>query len=309
MSPYTGSLKSVCLALCANAVIAVAKLYAAVYTGSGAMLATATHTLADCCQQALLLWGLRRIRSQTSFDGPPGRGKGVYFWSFILAVLLFSMGGLYAIYAGMHKLSEPEEIAAPWIALGVLAAGFLIESVSLWVCLRAITRARGAQSWLRWLWAGGNGELRVLLGEHLASLLGLMLAATAIFISVLIEHPLFDAMGSIAIGVVLIGMALWAGREIRLLLLGQGADPALRDAMAQHLQADPAVAQVDKLLLLPRGELLLVSTRLSLHAASLSELAAAQLRVQTSLLGAFPQIHTLYIEPAVIESAANEPAP
>src|SRR5205085_6693382 len=129
----------------ANFLIAVAKTAGAVFTGSSSMLAEAIHSYADCANQGLLLWGLRQARRKPSADHPLGYGKSIYFWSFIVALMLFSMGGLFSIYEGVHKLGSNEPLENPWVAIAILSFGIAAESVSLWGCLREVNKDRGRQ--------------------------------------------------------------------------------------------------------------------------------------------------------------------
>src|SRR5204863_5815367 len=145
MSAGADSVKSILFALGANFLIALAKTGGAIFTGSSSMLAEAIHSYADCANQALLLWGLREGSRRPSRDHPLGYGKAIYFWSFIVALMLFSMGGLFSIYEGIHKLQGSEPVSNGWVAIGILAFGIAAESVSLWGCLREVNKARGRQ--------------------------------------------------------------------------------------------------------------------------------------------------------------------
>ena len=169
MSAPANSLKSILYALGANLAIAVAKLAAAIHTGSGAMLAEAVHSIADCGNQGLLIWGLKSARTPPSPDYPLGWGKAIYFWSFIVAIMLFSLGGLFAIYEGLHKLGEPEQMEAPWVAIAVLLFSIVAESISLWGCVREINKVRAGRSLWHWLRESRQSELVVILGEDIAA--------------------------------------------------------------------------------------------------------------------------------------------
>ena len=176
MSHAADSLKSVLYALGANFAIALAKSGGAAYTGSSAMLAEAIHSFADCGNQGLLLWGMRRAGKAPTADHPLGYGKAVYFWSFIVALMLFSMGGLFSIYEGAHKLGSPEPMKDAWVALAILGFGIVAESVSLWGALREIDKERGRRGYWAWFRGSRTSELVVIFGEDLAALGGLVLA-------------------------------------------------------------------------------------------------------------------------------------
>ena len=176
LSAGADSLKSILFALGANFLIALAKTGGAIFTGSSSMLAEAIHSYADCANQALLLWGLREGKRRPSADHPLGYGKAIYFWSFIVALMLFSMGGLFSVYEGVHKLQAPEPLSNAWVAIAILVFGIAAESVSLWGCLREVNKDRGQQSLWRWFRESRQSELLVVLAEDIAALGGLALA-------------------------------------------------------------------------------------------------------------------------------------
>ena len=174
MSAQANSLKSIIYALCANFAIAVAKTAGAIYTNSSSMLAEAIHSFADCGKQALLIWGLKEAKHGPTADHPLGYGKAIYFWSFIVALMLFSMGGLFSIYEGLHKLSSTEPVQNPWVAIAILTFGVVAECVSLWGAVREINKVRGTQSLWAWFRVSRQSELVVILGEDIAALGGLV---------------------------------------------------------------------------------------------------------------------------------------
>ena len=149
MAGQADSLKSILYALFANTAIAIAKGVAAVLTGSGAMLAEAIHSVADAGNQLLLILGLRQTRRQPTDDHPLGFGKSIYFWSFLVAVILFSVGGMFSVYEGTHKLMHPEPLSHPWVAIAVLVFAIIAESISLWGCLREVAKERRGRSLFR----------------------------------------------------------------------------------------------------------------------------------------------------------------
>ncbi|HEY9102375.1 cation diffusion facilitator family transporter [Chitinimonas sp.] len=297
MSAPANSLKSILYALGANLAIAVAKLAAAIHTGSGAMLAEAVHSIADCGNQGLLIWGLKSARTPPSPDYPLGWGKAIYFWSFIVAIMLFSLGGLFAIYEGLHKLGEPEQMEAPWVAIAVLLFSIVAESISLWGCVREINKVRAGRSLWHWLRESRQSELVVILGEDIAALCGLLLALAAVSLAHLAENPLFDALGSIAIGVLLIVVAVFIGVQIKGLLIGQSVEPGVRRAIQQHLEADGAVAQVFKLITLQLGSQVMVAVKAQLKADSAEQLVSEINRLEVDLKAAFPEVQWLFFEP------------
>src|SRR6185369_4790085 len=165
MSAQADSLKSIYFALGANFAIAIAKTTGAIFTGSSSMLAEAIHSYADCGNQALLIWGLKEAKRAPTEDHPLGFGKAIYFWSFIVALMLFSMGGLFSIYEGVHKLHDSEPIKYAWVAVAILGFGVAAEGVSLWGCLREINKDRGERTLWQWFRSSRQSELLVVLGE------------------------------------------------------------------------------------------------------------------------------------------------
>src|SRR3954462_6704901 len=215
------SVRTILYALGANLAIAAAKTAAAIFPGPSAMRAEAIHSYADSGNQGLLLWGMRQARRPPSPDYPLGWGKAVFYWSFIVALVLFSLGGLFSLYEGWHKLTEPQAISYPWVAVGILVFGLAAESVSLRACLHEVNKVRGNRTLWRWFRESRQSELVVILGEDLAALLGLALALVAVLITMITGDPMWDALGSIAIGVVLIIVAALIAIEIKGLLIGQ----------------------------------------------------------------------------------------
>jgi len=298
MSGKADSLKTILFALGANFAIFVSKLVAAILSGSGSMLAEAVHSLADCANQGLLLVGMRRSRRPASPDFPLGFGKAVYFWSFLVALLLFSVGGVFSIYEGIHKLSEPEPLSWAWLAVGVLVFGIAAESVSMWGCLREVNKARGSDSLWRWFRDSRQSELIVIFGEDLAALFGLTFALIAVLLTMLTGDPLYDACGSIAIGVLLIVVAVFVAVEVSALLIGQSADPLLRNELLDFLRARPEIARVFNVITLQLGPDVMVATKAEIAGAPTGvELVEAINRVEAAMKARFPEIRWSFFEP------------
>src|SRR5688572_4275201 len=200
------------------------------------MLAEAIHSYADSGNQGLLLWGMKQAKRPPSPDYPLGWGKAVFFWSFIVALVLFSLGGLFSVYEGWHKLAHPEELRYPWVAVGILVFGLVVEAVSLRACLQEVNKVRNEKSLWRWFRESRQSELVVILGEDFAALVGLALALIAILLTMATGNPMWDGLGSIWIGVVLILVAAGIGVEIKGLLIGQSAEPELEQRMREFLE-------------------------------------------------------------------------
>jgi len=298
MSAGADSLKSILFALGANFLIALAKTTGAVFTGSSSMLAEAIHSYADCVNQALLLWGMREGKRRASRDHPLGHGKAIYFWSFIVALMLFSMGGLFSIYEGIHKLQSTEPLEYAWVAIGILVFGIAAESVSLWGCLREVNKDRGRQGLWRWFRTSRHSELLVVLAEDIAALGGLVLALVFIGMTLATGNPAWDAAGSICIGVLLVIVAILVGIEVKALLIGQSVDAPILERMREHLVGREEVESVYNLLTLQMGSDVMVAVKAKMRpAASAAALIEAINRVERSFRAAFPQVQWLFFEP------------
>jgi cation diffusion facilitator family transporter len=298
MSAQADSLKSIFFALGANFAIALAKTAGAVFTGSASMLAEAIHSFADCGNQALLIWGLKEAKRASSPDHPLGHGRAIYFWSFIVALMLFSMGGLFSIYEGAHKLHDTEPMKYAWVAVAILAFGVVAESVSLWGALREINKERGELSLWRWFRTSRQSELLVIFGEDVAALGGLVLALGFIALAMVTGNPMWDAIGSICIGVLLVAVAILVGVEVKALLLGQSAEPAVLARLRSNLEAQPQVAQVFSLITQQLGSEIMVAVKARMQpTGSEGGLIEAINAVERGLRGAFPQVRWVFFEP------------
>ena len=298
MSHGADSVKSMFFALGATSAIAVSKLAAAAITGSGSMMAESVHSMADCGNQLLLLLGIKHAKRPPSPDYPLGFGKAIYFWSFIVALMLFSMGGLYSIYEGVHKLRHPQALSYPYVAVGVLLFSIIAESVSMWGCLREVNKERRGRSLMRWFRETRQSELLVVFGEDLAALLGLSFAMIAVVLTMITGNPLYDAGGSIVIGALLLVIALMIGIEVQALLIGQSVEPKQRAQMLEFLQKRKEIDQVFNLLTLQLGKDVMVAIKAKMAAVDSAEaLVKAINRCEADLKQAFPQVLWLFFEP------------
>jgi cation diffusion facilitator family transporter len=282
----------------ANAAIAVAKLFAAIHTGSNSMLAEAIHSFADCGNQGLLILGLKRAKRPPSPDFPLGYGKAIYFWSFIVALILFSMGGLFSIYEGIHKLEAHEGLESPWLAVGILVFSIVMESVSLYGCLREVNKARGNRGLWRWFRDTRQSELIVVLGEDIAALAGLVFALIAVGLTMATGDPVYDAAGSIVIGALLVLVAVGIGMEVSDLLIGQSVEPEVKQAIHDYLDKCEEVAQVFNLITLQLGSDVMVAVKAKMRrVAETNEMVADINRCEAGLKTAFPQVRWVFFEP------------
>src|SRR5437773_7438207 len=295
------STRTIFYALGANLAIAVAKTAAAVATGSSAMLAEAIHSFADSGNQGLLLWGMKQAKRPPSADYPLGWGKAVFFWSFIVALVLFSLGGLFSVYEGWHKLAAPQPLSYPWVAVAILAFGLAAESLSLRACLQEVKKARGQRSLAQWLRETRQSELLVILGEDLAALIGLALALAAVLLAIFTGSPMWDALGSIAIGAVLVVVAIGIGVQIKGLLIGRSADPEVEARMREFLQRREEVEHLYRMLTLQLGTSLMVSVKARMRGESAVQLVEGINRCEAAMRAEFSEIQWLFFEPDVAD--------
>jgi len=299
------SVRAIFFALGANFAIAVAKGVAAYVTGSGAMLAETVHSLADCGNQLLLLLGLRQAKRPENTEHPLGYGRAIYFWSFLVAVMLFSVGGMFSMYEGVHKLMHPEPLQQWWWAVGVLVFAIVAESVSMRACLQEVDKARGSRSLWRWFRESRQAELVVIFGEDLAALLGLAFALAAVLMTVLTGNPLFDALGTIAIGVLLIVIAVLVAIEVKAMLIGQSVDPLVQAQISGFLKGRPEIAELLHLITLQQGDEVLVSIHARMHQSSDGERMLREIdQVERALKRQFPVVRWSFFEPE-----GGEPGP
>src|SRR6266850_881057 len=295
------SARTIFYALGANLAIAAAKTAAAIATGSSAMLAEAIHSFADSGNQGLLLWGMKQAKRPPSADYPLGWGKAIFFWSFIVALVLFSLGGLFSVYEGWHKLAEPQALSHAWVAVAILTFGLAAESMSLRACLQEVNKARGRRSLSQWLRETRQSELVVILGEDVAALIGLALALAAVLVTIFTGDPIWDALGSIAIGVVLIVVAIGIAVQIKGLLIGRSADPELEARMREFLERREEVDHVFRMLTLQLGASLMVAVKARMKARDAVELVHAINRCEAAMRAEFSEIQWIFFEPDVMD--------
>lgn len=225
---HGGSRRVVVIALFANLGIAIAKLVAALVTRSGSMLAEAIHSFADSGNQALLLVGDARAKKPADERYPMGYGREAYFWALLVAVLLFTLGGVFSGYEGLHKLAHPEPVRHVGWAAGVLVLAILLEGGSLKAAWVECSRARAGEPLFDWARSTGDVNLLVVVYEDLAAMLGLLIALAAVLLTWITGNPLFDAVGSCVLAVLLLYVALFLGSQVRRLITGHAVGPVLR---------------------------------------------------------------------------------
>jgi cation diffusion facilitator family transporter len=295
---HGNSLRAIFYALGANIGIFIAKAIAAAMTGSGAMVAEAVHSLADCGNQGLLLFGIKRAKRPPTPDFPLGYGKEIYFWSFLVAMLLFSVGGAFSVYEGIHKLLVPEPIERPWIAIGVLTVSVLLEWLSLRACMQEVNQLRQGRSVWRWFRESRNAELIVIYGEQLAALLGLAVALLAIVLALATGDPRYDAIGTLGIGVLLIVVAVFVAVEVKALLIGQSVSPHRREAIRAWLQARPEILELFNVITLQLGPDVLVAVQARMEPDLRTDALVTTINgIEVELRRTFPDVKWSFFEP------------
>ena len=265
MSDDDGSTKATLAALAANVGVAVTKFVAFLFTGSSAMLAEGIHSVADTGNQGLLMLGRRRAGRQPSEEHPFGYGRERYFYGFLVSVVLFFGGGLFALYEGYDKIVHPHPLESwPW-AVGVLLAAIVMEGLSLRTAVRKSNPVRAGRSWARFIRDAKAPELPVVLLEDAAALSGLGFALAGVSLTVITGNALFDGLGSIAIGLLLVAVAVILARETKSMIIGESAVPSLQRAIEDVLNDDPSIEGFTHLRTMHLGpEYLLVAARVTM---------------------------------------------
>jgi cation diffusion facilitator family transporter len=301
-------MKAVIAALVVNLGIAIAKFVAFLFTGSASMLAESVHSVADTANELLLLLGGGRSRRERTELHPFGFGRERYFYAFVVAILLFTVGGLFSVYDGVHKILAPEEVRSPAVAFGVLALCAVLESFSLRTAIREANRERGRRGWRSFVHSTKSPELPVVLMEDLAALLGLAFAFLGVLLSEVTGDGVWDGAGSVAVGVLLGCAAFVVGFETKSLLIGESASAEMSAAIVRALEDGPEGFRVIHLRTSHVGpDSLLVAAKVavpgSLPAANLvARIDAAEKRVRDAV----PIAETIYLEPDIYTPARED---
>jgi cation diffusion facilitator family transporter len=294
-----GSSGEVIKSLIVNAVIASAKGVAAFITGSGAMLAETLHSFADCGNQLLLLLGIKQSAKPADEKHPLGYGRTMYFWSFIVALLLFSGGGMFSIYEGVHKLQHPEKVGDITIAIVILVLAIGLESWATLGNIKLLNAKRKGAPFFQYLKQSKDSDLVVVFGENSAAVLGLVLALAALLVAKQTNDGRWDAIGSLAIGAVLIGVAIFLAREIKGLLVGESADPQLATEVEKLASEHPSVEKVLRILTVQQGPgEIVVAMKLQFRAGlETSQLVDEINAFERQLKERVPEVRWSFIEP------------
>jgi cation diffusion facilitator family transporter len=296
-----GGNRAIIAALLANLAIAVTKFIAWVFSGSSSMLAESVHSLADTGNQGLLLLGGRKAKKHADAQHPFGYGRERYVYAFVVSIILFSVGGVFSIYEGIEKLAEPHPINNWWLPVLVLLIAICAEGFSFRTAMKESNKVRGTQSWIEFIRRAKAPELPVVLLEDFAALIGLVLALFGVGLTVITGNGVFDAIGTLGIGVLLILVAIVLGIETKSLLVGEGASTvdaaAIRDTINNHPDVE-ALIHIRTLYLGP--EELLVGAKVAFAATSrLTDVAHSINSLEAAIREAVPVARVIYIEPDV----------
>ncbi len=295
--------RAVIAALLANLTIAAAKFAGFAVTGSSSMLSEGVHSVADSGNQGLLLLGGRRAKKAANEGHPFGYGRERYFWSFVVALVLFSLGGLFALYEGIHKLEHPEPIESPEWAFAILGFALLAEGLSFRTALKESRKVKGEAGYWQFIRRAKAPELPVVILEDFGALVGLVLATAGITASVVTDDGRWDGYGSIAIGVLLVVIAAVLVVEMKSLLIGEGASRKDVEAIRAAIEIDPDVMAIIHLRTEHLGpDELLVGTKVEFqHELTMAEVAGAIDRVERSIRAGVPAARIIFVEPDVLD--------
>jgi cation diffusion facilitator family transporter len=295
--------KHIIQSLIVNLIIASFKGVAAFVTHSGAMLAETIHSFSDCANQGLLLLGVKQAQRPADAKHPLGYGRSVYFWSFMVALLLFSVGGLFSVYEGLHKYAHPEPVEHVMWGIAILVFSVILEGYATYSNVVEMNQRKGDKTFFQYLNQTKDSDLVVIFGENAAAVLGLLLALIFMLLAYFTEDGRFDAIGSVLIGVVLIGVAVFLSTKIQSLLIGESADPII-EQIAREIAIDhPNICELVNCITMQQGPgevLACVKIKCEPH---LSALSVSQLinEFEEALRAKCPEVKWLYVEPDLQE--------
>src|SRR5829696_2578621 len=294
-----GSTRAVVTALVANLGIAISKFVAALVTGSAAMLAESVHSVADSANQALLLIGGRRAKRAPSPLHPFGYARERYIYAFLVAIVLFTLGGVYALYEGYAKVTDPHELRSPLVAVAVLLVAIALEGYALRTAAREANRVRRGQSWFQFIRHARAPELPVILLEDAGALLGLLFALSGIGLTLATGNGVFDGIATLGIGALLVTIAIVLATEIKSLLIGESATREEIDQIHTALLAEPGIDRVIHLRTVHLGpDELLVAAKVGIGGDDDgAQIAAAIDNAEARIRRAVPTATVIYIEP------------
>jgi cation diffusion facilitator family transporter len=299
----SGAKKSVYAALIGNLLIAITKFVAAFFTGSSAMLSEAVHSLVDTGNEVLLLQGLRQAQQPPDEKFPLGHGKEIYFWSFVVAVLVFALGAGISLYEGVHHILDPTPIANPMVNYIVLGLALLFEGISWYVAFKQFRQSKGDLTFLQAIHRSKDPTVFTVLLEDSAALLGLVVALIGIGLGQLTGNPVYDGAASVVIGLILSGVAFWLAYESKGLLIGESAGRDVVDAIRTLVNDNPSVEEVNGILSLHMGpDYILVNISLDVRpAADRAEVHRLYGTLSRAIKHQFPKVRKVFFE------SVNEP--
>ncbi|MFC9085218.1 cation diffusion facilitator family transporter [Nocardiopsis dassonvillei] len=306
-----GSTRAVVTALCANLGIAATKFVAYLLTGSSSMMAESIHSVADSSNQALLLIGGRRARRGATEEHPFGYGRERYVYAFMVAIVLFSLGGLFALYEAWHKISHPEPITSwQWVPVAVLLVAIVLESFAMRTAVKESNAVRGKASWVQFVRHSKSPELPVILLEDAGALLGLVFALAGVGLTLVTGNGLWDGLGTAAIGVLLVAIAVVLAVEVKSLLIGESATSENVRAIRRAIES---VEDIDRLIHMRTQhvgpEELLVAAKVAVDAHDdAGRITRAINEAEERIRTAVPIATLVYIEPDLFRSGASPEA-
>jgi cation diffusion facilitator family transporter len=307
---HEGSRRAIAAAFLANVGIALSKIIAFAFTGAASLLAEAIHSVADTGNQGLLFLGGRRASRAPTEDHPFGFGRERYFWAFVVALVLFSLGSVFALVEGVDKLIHPHSVESPVWAFVVLGIAFALESASIRTAIREARPVKGDRSWWGFIRESKSPEIPVVLLEDFGALIGLGFALVGITLATITDDGAYDAVGSIAIGLLLGAIAIVLAVETKSLLIGESASPEEQAEIRAAIEASPEVNRIIHLRTEHLGpEDLLVAAKVDFAAATVPELAGAIDAVEARLRERVPKARLVYFEPDVYRSGGDDGDP
>ena len=292
------SKKVIYAALIGNSLVFITKVIAALFTGSSAMLSEAIHSAVDTGNQVLLLYGLKRAKKPANRQFPFGHGKEVYFWSFVVAILIFAVGAGISIYEGIHSLLVPSEIENIYLNYIVLMIAMAFEGAAWHYAFREFTRAKGKWGYLEAIHRSKDPSIFMVLFEDSAAMLGLVIAFLSLLLGQITGNLYFDGIASILIGCILAGTAIWLAYETKGLLIGESANQETVDKIREYAQTYSIVEQVNEVLTMHMGpDYVLVNLSIDFADSSVvGDVEKTIAKIDAQLKQQFPEIKRIFIE-------------
>ncbi|MCU7872996.1 MAG: cation diffusion facilitator family transporter [Candidatus Thiodiazotropha sp. (ex Lucinoma borealis)] len=294
----SGSKKVIFAALIGNSLISITKFVAASITGSSAMLSEGIHSLVDTGNQGLLLYGIARSKKPADEDFPFGHGKEIYFWSFIVAILIFALGGGISIYEGIKHVQHPEPMSSPLVNYIVLGLAIIFEGAAWLFAFREFSRAKGKWGYVEAIQRAKDPSIFVVLFEDTAAMLGLVVAFAGIALTQLTGIPVFDGIASIIIGLILVGTAVWLAYETKSLLIGESANPAVVQGIRELVSSKASIECVNEVLTMHMGpDFILANLSVDFRdSITADEVERTIGEMDGSIKEQFPQVKRIFIE-------------